>query len=93
MNILLTHTFKRVVKKLPKQQKEIIEKVIQQLSENSLQGNLKTGDLAGVRVMKFFIHHQQMLLAYTYEERIQTITLLMLAPHENFYQNLKKSSK
>lgn len=93
MNILLTHTFKRSVKKLHQPQKNIVEEVIQQLSQEPLKGNLKIGDLVGIRVFKFFIHHQQMLLAYVYEEPMQTITLLMLAPHENFYQNLKNLQK
>ncbi|MFZ2725790.1 MAG: type II toxin-antitoxin system RelE/ParE family toxin [Methylococcaceae bacterium] len=31
-------------------------------------GDLKTGDLNGVRVYKFKVHTQQMLLAYRYQQ-------------------------
>nr|VFJ59751.1 MAG: ParE-like toxin of type II toxin-antitoxin system [Candidatus Kentron sp. FW]VFJ64847.1 MAG: ParE-like toxin of type II toxin-antitoxin system [Candidatus Kentron sp. FW] len=37
------------------------------------------------------MNKQLALLAYMYEERIITLTLLALGQHENFYRGLKKS--
>jgi len=51
-------------------------------------GEEKKGDLSGVFVYKFHIHHQEILLAY--EKRPQYILLLALGVHENFYRDLKK---
>lgn len=58
---------------------------------DSLLGEGKVGDLAGVRVYKFKINKQLALLAYTFEERTITLTLLALGQHENFYRELKRS--
>ena len=53
-------------------------------------GEMKVGDLVGIRVYKFKMVKQLTLLAYTFEEDIITLTLLALGSHENFYRDLKK---
>ena len=53
-------------------------------------GEMKVGDIAGIRVYKFKMVKQLTLLAYTFEEDIITLTLLALGSHENFYRDLKK---
>jgi hypothetical protein len=54
-------------------------------------GDLKTGDLNGVRVYKFKVNTQQMLLAYRYQKEVLVLMLLAYGSHENFYRDLKKS--
>jgi hypothetical protein len=62
---------------------------IRYITDNPEVGELKTGDLAGVRVHKFRMHDQQILLAYEYNSK--TVILLMaIGVHENFYRDLKK---
>jgi mRNA-degrading endonuclease RelE of RelBE toxin-antitoxin system len=80
--------FKRAYKKLHPQQKEKVNDAIRDILKNPKIGQEKKGDLAGVFVHKFKIHHQEMLLAYewTPEERL----LLALGVHENFYRDLKQ---
>ena len=46
------------------------------------------GDLAGVQVYKFRMGHLLCLLAYRVLEA-NTLKLLMVGPHENFYRDLK----
>ena len=58
-----------------------------------LLGARKKGDLSDVLVHKFKLTKQETLLAYCYEEAEEaeeTITLLALGSHENFYRDLKK---
>lgn len=52
-------------------------------------GELKKGDLAGVRVHKFHLISALHLLAYTYNDEQKTLTLHYLGSHENFYRDLK----
>jgi len=42
-----------------------------------------------VRVYKYKAKTLQYLLAYTYDTNSETITLLAVGPHENFYRDLK----
>lgn len=93
MRILQTSTFSRVAKKLHKNQVPALKEAIESIEQNPLAGDLKVGDLAGVRIYKFHILHQFILLAYTYEEKVDQLTLLSFAPHENFYDVLKKQIK
>jgi mRNA-degrading endonuclease RelE of RelBE toxin-antitoxin system len=90
MKILLTNTFKRASKKLHRNQITVVEKAIQEIQNNPLIGEPKVGDLAGIHIYKFHLLHQLILLAYTYDEQKDELILLSFAPHENFYENLKK---
>jgi mRNA-degrading endonuclease RelE of RelBE toxin-antitoxin system len=80
--------FKRSYKKLHDNQKESVNKAVEDIKENPHIGQKKKGDLANVYVHKFDCIGQQMLLAYEYDP--QTRVLLALSVHENFYRNLKK---
>ncbi len=90
VRILQTPTFKRVVKRLHKQQKQKLDEAVRAIAADPEIGEGKVGDLAGVRVHKFTINHQQMLLAYEFFESENTIKLLALGSHENFYRDLKR---
>jgi len=80
--------FKKAYKRLHEQEKIKVNTVIQAIILNPKIGEAKKGDLAGVYVYKFKIHHQEFLLAYEWDptERL----LLALGVHENFYRDLKK---
>lgn len=93
MKIFTTNNFKRAAKKLYRNQIPALEDAISDIQNNPDSGELKIGDLAGVRVYKFNILHQLILLAYTYNEIANELTLVSLASYANFYENLKKRLK
>jgi mRNA-degrading endonuclease YafQ of YafQ-DinJ toxin-antitoxin module len=88
MKILQTPTFARQVKKLHKNQKKDLDKAVESVSIDPLLGEMKKGDLVGVRVYKFKMIDQLTLLAYQFENN-EILILLMLGSHENFYRDLK----
>lgn len=81
------------MKKLHSNQLPKLEEAIKKIQNHPYIGEQKVGDLAGVYVYKFFIFHQLILLAYLYNEQNNELTLFALAPHENFYRDLKKQIK
>jgi len=91
MKILQSNLFAKTVKKLHSTEKELLNSAIKQLIINPELGDLKTGDLTAVRVYKFKVHTQQMLLAYRYYEDELILMLLAYGSHENFYRDLKRS--
>lgn len=92
MKIKQTTQFKKLIKKLSKQTKIIVDDEVKKLAENPLLGEQKKGDLDFLRVHKFKVHHQQYLLGYSYDEEIVTLNLLKLGSHENFYRDIKKQT-
>lgn len=54
-------------------------------------GDEKVGDLSGIRVYKFMMINQLMLIAYYFNDNAITLTLLGLGSHQNFYRDLKKN--
>jgi len=89
MQIVQFPAFGRVVKKLHANAKHDLDEAVKGIVKNPEAGDLKKGDLAGIRVYKFQMVNQLTLLAYTYEEPNDCLTLLALGPHENFYRDLK----
>ncbi|HBM91196.1 MAG TPA: addiction module toxin RelE [Rhodospirillaceae bacterium] len=92
MKVVQTATFSRAVKKLHSNQKKELDAAVNLVMADTSIGEKKAGDLAGVLVYKFKMLKQLMLLAYTYEEEVLTLTLLALGTHENFYRDIKRSS-
>jgi mRNA-degrading endonuclease RelE of RelBE toxin-antitoxin system len=90
MKIYLTKTLKRSISKLHQNQKAEIEKAIKTIKNDLQIGELKTADLKGVRVYKFHVQNQLMLLAYLHDEINHSLTFLAFGSHENFYRDLKK---
>ena len=90
MHVLQTSVFKRNVKRLRKNQKAELDTAIHEIIQTPHLGDAKVGDLAGVRVHKFSISNQQMLLAYSWDQDGEAITLLALGSHKNFYRDLKR---
>ncbi len=90
MKILQTSTFSKQVKKLHTNQKKDLDLAITTVMANPTVGALKKGDLDGVQVYKFSMVKQLTLLAYEWQEHQDTLILLSLGSHENFYRDLKK---
>ena len=80
--------FKKAYKKLHINEKSEVDDAIRAIIKNPSLGEEKKGDLAGVFVYKFKIHHQEQLLAYEWNSKERL--LLALGVHENFYRDLKK---
>jgi mRNA interferase RelE/StbE len=91
MRILVTPTFERVVKKLHRSQKVDLDDAVKAVMGDPAIGEMKVGDLAGVQVYKFRMNKQQCLLAYRVLND-ETLKLLVVGPHENFYRDLKRSA-
>lgn len=89
MKLVQTRNFLKSVKKLHKNQKEALYTAVREIMRDPAIGEMKTGDLAELRVYKFRMVNQLTLLAYTYEDKTITLTLLAFGPHENFYRDLK----
>jgi len=88
LTIQVTPWFGRVVKKLKKQEKKLLDLEIHKILKDPEIGVLKKGNLAGIRVHKFKINQQEQLLAY--HESDEGILLIMLGSHENYYRELGK---
>lgn len=89
MEVVQTLTFAKVVRKLHRNQKDDLDKAVRSIINDTNIGDLKVGDLAGIRVYKFKMVAQLTLLAYTYRSDSILLTLLALGSHENFYRDLK----
>ena len=92
MRVLVTPTFERTVKKLHKQQKATLDEAVRTIVGQPEAGETKVGDLAGVRVYKFRMGNLLCLLAYRVLDE-NTLKLLMVGPHENFYRGLKRNER
>jgi len=92
MRILVTPTFERTVKKLHKQQKAALDEAVRAIASQPEVGETKVGDLAGVQVYKFRMDSLLCLLAYRILDE-DTVKLLMVGPHENFYRDLKRADR
>ena len=90
MKVVQTGTFSRTIKKLHKKEKEAVDQAIGNIVANVGIGAMKKGALAGVRVHKFKVADKQYLLAYRCDKKSNSITLLALGSHENFYRGLSK---
>ncbi len=93
MQIVQTATFHKAVKKLHANQKRDLDEAVKAIMADSNIGEAKVGDLADVRVHKFKMMKQLTLLAYLYEAQTDTLILLALASRENFYRDLRKSTR
>ena len=90
MQILVTPSFERAIKKLHANQKKSLDKAIRAIASEPEIGDPKVGDLEGIFVFKFKLVDQQWLLAYRVVSA-KKLKLLLIGPHENFYRELKKS--
>lgn len=89
MKIVQTPHFRRNYKRLHSNQIKPVNEAIVYILSNLQCGEEKKGDLAGVMVHKFRVLDQQFLIAYEHDK--ETLYLLALGVHENFYRDLKKA--
>ncbi len=88
MDISYKPPFRKFVKKQPRPLQLAIEDEIDAILAQPECGELKKGDLAGMRVHKFTFHKQMFLIAYRSEQ--DAIICYLIGTHENFYQELKR---
>ena len=88
MRFLVTPTFERA-KKLHRLQKNDLDTAVKAVAADAEIGEEKVGDLAGIRVFKFRMTNQLCLLSYRVLDA-DSIKLLTVGSHENFYRDLKR---
>ena len=89
MKVLQTRSFLKEIKKLHQNQKVCLDEAVKVLCGDPFLGEMKKGNLLGIRVYKFQMVSLLTLLAYQYEDRNDTLTLLKIGSHENFYRDLR----
>jgi mRNA-degrading endonuclease RelE of RelBE toxin-antitoxin system len=91
VTIYQSRSFEQKVKKMPKQEKKILDQEVRRIAEDLSIGEEKKGDLARVFVHKFKIRAVLYLLGY--RKVGQDLELIMVGPHENYYRDLKQYVK
>ena len=92
--VLSTVSFDRVAKKLHAKDKKVLDEAVKAVATDPSIGEEKRGDLAGVFVHKFKLNNQETLLAYGLQpdkKKPNTVVLLAVGPHENFYKQMKRN--
>ncbi|MBA3016392.1 MAG: type II toxin-antitoxin system RelE/ParE family toxin [Desulfobulbaceae bacterium] len=92
MKIFQSRSFEKKVKKFNEKQKYELDIEIKQIIQNPLIGTEKKGDLRGVFVHKFNLQNQMYLLSYRFIMG-ESLELIMIGPHENYYRDLKSYLK
>lgn len=93
IKVFETRRFEKALNKLPEPQMKLVEDEIDTIIANPEIGELKKGDLSHLRVHKFKLDKQQVLLGYSWAEEAIELYLLHIGPHENFYQKQKIQRK
>jgi mRNA-degrading endonuclease RelE of RelBE toxin-antitoxin system len=91
MRIFQSRSFEKKVKKMSKSEKEVLDREVKRIAEDSSLGEEKKGDLKDVFVHKFKLKTTQYLLAY--RKVGGDLELVMIGPHENYYRDLKQYIK
>lgn len=89
MKVLQSRSFARSIRKFRKQEKIILDQQVHAIVNDPSIGQEKRGELKGVFVYKFKIHTTQYLLSYRLRDS-ETLELIMIGPHENYYRDLEK---
>lgn len=87
MQIKQELAFRKIYKKMPNQQKLVIDDAIRTILKDPHCGEEKKQDLAGIFVYQFKIENQLYLLAYKFDP--VTLTVLLIGVHESFYKSFK----
>ncbi len=86
--IIQSPTFAKQKKKLKKNQIKKLDEAVKAIMANSDIGDLKKGELQGIRVYKYKAGNNLFLLAYEIEGL--TLCLYSFGSHQNFYRELSK---
>ncbi|EAP7666027.1 type II toxin-antitoxin system RelE/ParE family toxin [Salmonella enterica subsp. enterica] len=93
IDVYQSRRFEKTLNKLPEAQLKVVEDEIDRVISDPLTGELKKGDLNFLRVHKFQLNNQQVLLGYSWVENKLELYLLSIGPHENFYTDQKRHRK
>lgn len=85
--------FAKQLKKLPMSTLKLVEDEIERVIDDPEIGEQKKGDLSYLRVHKFKLKGQLVLLGYSWKDAELQLYLLSVGPHENFYDDLKERRK
>ena len=91
MKIYQSRLFEKKVKKMPKGEKDALDREVRNIAENQNIGEEKKGDLRCVFVHKFKLKANLYLLAY--RKTGVDLELVMIGSHENYYRDLKSYLK
>lgn len=87
MRIIQSRIFEKKVRRSYKQDKAILDQEVRKIAKDPAIGQEKRGELRGAFVHKFKIHATQYLLSYRMADA-NTLELIMIGPHENYYRDL-----
>jgi hypothetical protein len=88
IKVLASNQVLKFKKRAPTKLQLEIDRQVTAIIENFEIGELKKGDLKGIRVLKFKYNQQLILLSY--EMKGNDLNLYLIGSHENFYLKLKK---
>ncbi len=88
LKVRATPTFIKSLKKLHAKDKKEVDGAVRAILAEPNIGEAKKGDLAGIRVHKFKINKQEVLLSYSINAA--ELLLIALGSHENFYRDMKR---
>jgi len=88
LKIRTTPSFDKAVKKLHAKGKKSVDDAVRAIMAEPTIGEAKKGDLLGVRVRRFKIDKQEILLSYSVG--LDELLLIALGSHENFYRDMKR---
>jgi len=86
--IIQSPTFAKQKKKQKKNQIKKLDEAIKTIMANPDIGDIKKGDLQGIRVYKYKVGNNLVLLAYEIEGL--NLYLYSFGSHQNFYRELSK---
>lgn len=86
--IIQSPIFAKQKKKLHENRLKDINNAVKMIFENPDIGDMKGGDLKGIRIYKFKSMNNRILLAY--EVDFNTLYLYAFGAYEHFYRDLKK---
>ncbi|MDN5753969.1 MAG: type II toxin-antitoxin system RelE/ParE family toxin, partial [Nitrosospira sp.] len=90
MKLIALPRFTRALKKLHPDEKRALDEAVRAIAVDPQIGEMRKGDLAGVRVYKHRCRTRLLLIAYRVAQDDGMIRLLAVGSHENFYRDLKR---
>lgn len=93
MDVYQSRRFEKALNKLSKDDLVLVEDQIDFIVEHPSCGILKKGDLSYLRVHKFKLSGDEILLGYSWLEDRVELYLLDLGTHENFYRDMQRRRK
>ncbi len=88
MKVIASNHFLKFKKKSPEKLQLAIDKQVKEILATPNVGELKMGNLKGIRVHKFKFGPQLLLLSY--EVKKDNLFLYTIGSHESFYEKLKR---